>query len=75
VFGWQGTRFQTRTGIRSFRSQYSMLEMCFSGHETVLVPDRYQKSASNEGWHEQWVKVPPEQESKPRSLNSRKEGN
>src|SRR5580658_3647291 len=25
VFGWQGTRFQKRTGIHSFRSQYSML--------------------------------------------------
>src|ERR1700733_505702 len=26
------------------------------------------KCASSEGWHEQWVKVPPEQESKPCSL-------
>ena len=25
---------------------------------------RNEKCASSEGWHEQWVKVPPEQESK-----------
>jgi YD repeat-containing protein len=31
--------------------------------------------ASSEGWHDQWVQVPPGQESKPRSLNSRKKGN
>ena len=37
-----------------------------------LVPE---ECASSEGWHEQWVEVPPGQKSKPRSLNSRKEGN
>jgi len=33
------------------------------------------KCASSESWHDQWEQVPPEQKSKPRSLNSRKEGN
>jgi mono/diheme cytochrome c family protein len=31
--------------------------------------------ASSESWHDQWEQVPPGQKSKPRSLNSRKEGN
>jgi len=54
--------FSLDKGINGLRSTGSRLETAISEAPTQRI--RNEKCASSEGWHEQWVKVPPEQESK-----------